>query len=150
VRHGGVGDQFLHILLDHRHQRPVDDPDDGENRDQRRPVRGGDGEQGHGEPQETVRPHLQQDGRQDHRTRRGRLDVRVRQPRVEREHRHLEGEGEEEGREEPQLQVHRDRDLVELHEVHGVDPGHGVMVEVEDDESRPASGPSRRRCTGRT
>ena len=30
VTHGGVGHQLLHILLDHGHQRAIDDPDEGE------------------------------------------------------------------------------------------------------------------------
>ena len=54
------------------------------------------------EADEAVGSHLQQDAGQDDRARGGRLDVRVGQPGVEREHRHLDGEAQEEGEEEPE------------------------------------------------
>ena len=58
------------------------------------------GEEGHGEAEEAVGPHLQEHAGQDDRAGGGRLDVGVGQPGVEREHRHLDGEGQGEGREE--------------------------------------------------
>ncbi len=60
------------------------------------------GNSGTREAQEAERAQLQHDARQDHRARRRRFDVRVGQPGVEREHRHLHGEREEEGAEEPE------------------------------------------------
>ena len=65
------------------------------------------GEEGEGEAQEAVGAELQQDAGEDHGAARGRLDVSVRQPGVEREHRHLDGEGQGERREQPDLLVHR-------------------------------------------
>ena len=53
------------------------------------------------ESQEAVGPHLEQNPRQDHGPRRGRLDVRIGEPGVQREERHLDREREEEGREQP-------------------------------------------------
>ena len=47
-------------------------------------------EQWIGNAEETVGAHLQQDARQDHADRRGRLNVGIGQPRVERESRHLD------------------------------------------------------------
>ena len=65
------------------------------------------GQQRQGEAQEAVRPHLQQDAGQHHRAGGGRLGVRVGQPGVEREHRHLHGEADEEGPEDPPLHACR-------------------------------------------
>ncbi len=59
------------------------------------------GKNGHGKPKEAVGPHLEQDAGQDHAARGGRLNVRVGEPGVEREHRHFDREGQGEGREEP-------------------------------------------------
>jgi hypothetical protein len=35
---GGIGDQLLHVLLHHRHQRGVDDGDHREREDERREI----------------------------------------------------------------------------------------------------------------
>ena len=59
----------------------------------------------HREPDEPVGAQLEHDRRQDHRARRRRLRVRIGQPGVEREHRDLDREGEEEGDEREQLQA---------------------------------------------
>ena len=58
-----------------------------------------------GEPDEPVGAELEHDRGQDHRARRRRLGVRVRQPGVEREHRDLDGEGQEEREEGRDLQA---------------------------------------------
>ena len=55
------------------------------------------------EAQEAVAAHLQHDGGQHHGAAGGRLDVRVGQPGVHRPHRHLHGEGREEGEEDERL-----------------------------------------------
>ena len=55
------------------------------------------------EAQEAVRPHLQQYAGQYDGPRGGRFGVRVRQPRMEREHRYLDGEPDEERPEHPPL-----------------------------------------------
>ena len=54
-----------------------------------------------------VAAHLQQDAGQDDRARGRGLGVRVREPRVERPHRHLDREGEEEAEEGPELERRR-------------------------------------------
>ena len=59
-------------------------------------------EEGYGKPQETVRTHLQEDSRQDDRSGGRRLNVRVGQPGVKREHGDLDGERQEEGAEQPE------------------------------------------------
>ena len=105
VAHARVGHQLLHVRLHHRHQRAVDDADDGEAAQVRREVHRRVGEQRERETQQAVGPHLQQDAGQDDRPGRGRFDVRVGQPGVEREQRHLDGEGHREGQEEPHLQL---------------------------------------------
>ncbi len=59
---------------------------------------------GHGEAQETVRAHFQQDAGEDDGTCGGSFGVRVGQPGVEREHGDFDGEGEKESPEQPFLQ----------------------------------------------
>ncbi len=78
-------------------------------------------EERQGEAQEAVGAELEQDAGQDHRAARRRLDVGVRQPGVEREHRHLDGEGQGEGREQPELLVERE-----------VEPQHVLVGEAPD------------------
>ena len=53
--------------------------------------------------QNSVGAHLQHDGRQHHRAGGGRFHVRVRQPGVQREQRHLDGECHEESQEQQHL-----------------------------------------------
>ena len=62
------------------------------------------GKSGSGEADEAVAAQLQQDAGQDHRARRRGLDVGVGQPGVEREHRDLDREGQEEREEGAELQ----------------------------------------------
>ena len=83
------------------------------------------------EADEPVRAHLQEHGRQDDRAGRRRVGVRIGQPRVEREHRHLDGEPEEEREEHPPLQVERHVQLLELRDVERVHARDAVVVEVE-------------------
>ena len=125
-----VGDQPLPVALRHGDQRAVDDADDRQRRDHRdeRPRRVGQDRQA--EPDEPVRPHLQEDGRQDDRAGRRRVGVRVGQPGVEREHRHLDREAQEEGQEHPPLQAGVEAVLLELDDVEGVLPGLRVGVVV--------------------
>jgi len=127
----GVRDQFLHVGLDHRHQRPVDDPDDGEREEERlggaRRLR----EERQGETEEPVGPELQEDPRQDDRARGRSLDVRVRQPGVQREDRHLDGEGEREGGEQPELLRRGEGRLVQAQQVEGSHPRLALVQEVE-------------------
>ena len=62
------------------------------------------GKQRQRETQEAVGSHFQQDASEDHADGCGRLGISVWQPGVEREHRCLDGEGEEKSPEEPDFQ----------------------------------------------
>ena len=82
--------------MNHGHQGPVDDTDEGQRQEPGHQILGAIGDDGQQKTHEAVGAHLQQNARQDHGTRRGGLHVGVRQPGVKREHRHLDGEGQEE------------------------------------------------------
>ncbi len=99
-----IGDQPFEVGLDERHDRAVDDRDEGQHDDDRRERLGGRREQGHGEPDEPVGAELEQDRGKDHGARRRRLRVRVGEPGVEREHRDLDREGQEEREEGADLE----------------------------------------------
>ncbi len=66
------------------------------------------------EADQAVGAHLQQRPREHHRAARRGLHVGVGEPRVEREERHLDGEGEREEQEEPRLVGRRRHELEEL------------------------------------
>src|SRR5882762_7165456 len=104
VRDRRVGDQLLEVGLDHRHQAAVQNADQRQRHDDPlHPGMQGDGrKQRQRESQETVGPHLEQDPGEQHGPRRGGFHVRVGEPGVEREHRHLDREREEEGPEQPE------------------------------------------------
>jgi hypothetical protein len=131
-----IGDQLLHVLLHERHEADVDHGDQRQ-RDHEG-VEGGAGIRGdrQREAQEAVAAHLQHDRGQDHRAAGRRLDVRIRQPGVDREHRHLHREGGEEGHEDPVLLGHRQRQLVEGVDV--VDAGLRVHVDQRDQHEHRA------------
>ena len=86
------------------------------------------------EAQEAVGAELQQHAGQDHRAARRRLDVRVGQPGVQREDRHLDGEGQRERPEAQQLRRVRQRQVRQRDVVEAEAAGGGVVlhVEVED------------------
>ena len=92
-------------LLRQRDERAVDDADDAQQHDHRHEVPRRLGQNRQAEAQEPVGPHLQQDGRQNHRAGGRRVGMRVGQPGVEREHRDLDREAEEERQEDPPLQI---------------------------------------------
>jgi hypothetical protein len=101
-----VSDQFLPILLHERDNGAVDHADHAQREDERREPSRGIRKHREAEPQETVDPHLEENTRKDDGARRRRPDVRVRKPRVEREHRHLDGKAEEKRQPDPRLQRH--------------------------------------------
>ena len=103
VRDRRVRDELLDVALHPRDQRAVDDADDREPDDPRRPVDGGLREQRQRVAHEAEGAELQQHAREHRRARRRRLDVRVGQPGVEREHRHLDREREREHAEQEAL-----------------------------------------------
>jgi len=81
-----VGDQPLHVLLHEANERAVNDADQGEHDDDVNDSRAHDGVRGQQrerEADETVRAHLQQDPRQNHRARGGSFRVRIGEPGVE-------------------------------------------------------------------
>jgi len=126
-----IGDELLEVLLHERDRGPVEDGDHGQARDQRHEVDGRVGEERQAEAQHAVGAHLQQHAGQDHRPCRRRLDVGVGQPRVQWEHRHLDGEGQEEGEEGPELQVVRVDDIAQGADVEG--QPRALVVDVPHD-----------------
>ena len=103
-----------------------------------------------GEAEEAVPAHLQQHAGQHHRDRGRRLDVRVRQPRVERDDRHLDREPGEERDEDPLLEIgleaRRDADQrqdverllagVEVERQHRDQHDHGADERVDEELDR--------------
>ena len=109
VGHAGIGDELFEVFLRKRDERSVDDARRGQSQHPRH-------EQGRGirkhrqiESQEAVGADLQQNARQDHAARGGRLHVSQGQPGVQRKKRDFDGETREQGQEKPKLQfmVHR-------------------------------------------
>ena len=85
-------------------KRAVEDADDAERADQRRAeAEAGVGRQRHAQPQKAVDADLEQDAGQQHAAGGRRLDVGQRQPGVQREQRHLDGEADHHGDEHPEL-----------------------------------------------
>ena len=118
-----IRDELLEVRLDERHERAVHDADHRQPEDGRRESPGliaAVGKERDGEAHEAERAELEHDARQHHRAGGRRFDVRVGQPRMEREHRHLHGEREEEGAEQPLRRGRRDRRVLQ----------HVVVVEV--------------------
>ncbi|ABA50247.1 hypothetical protein BURPS1710b_1447 [Burkholderia pseudomallei 1710b] len=117
VRDRRIRDEFLHVRLHHRDEADVDHRDqrqrDHDGREEVARVR----RDRQREAQETVRAELQHDRGQHDRAARRRFDVRVRQPRVHRPHRHLHREREEERDEEQHLRRHRDLRVLPRREV---------------------------------
>src|SRR5665647_1054654 len=132
VAHARVSDELLEVLLDHRDERAVDDGDHRQHHDVGDERHGGVREEGQAEAQHAVPAHLQEHGGEDHGARRGRLNVRVGEPGVQREHRHLDGEGHEEGEEGPELQVVRVDLTAQLLDVEG-QPDRRVVLDVVHD-----------------
>jgi hypothetical protein len=117
MAHRAVGDELLEVGLHERDERAVHDADDRQHQYHRshRRVHGRRREERYGEPEEAEGAELQHDGGKHDRTGGRRLDVRIGQPGVQREHRHLHREGEEEGAEEPERAA--------LRELRGVERG---------------------------
>ena len=129
-----VGDDLLDVGLHPREAGAVDDAHDRQRHDERRELAGGVGKERKAELHEAVRPHLQQHAGQDHRACGRRLDVRVRQPRVQRHDRHLDGERQPERGEQDRL--HRERELraIEVGERERRDAGRRIerIHEIDD------------------
>ena len=95
---------------------------------------GGDREEREREAHQAVGAHLQQHAGQDDRAGGGRLHVRVGQPGVEREQRHLDRERDGERQEEPALRVRRDLQRVEPQQVEAVAAGRLLVQEGEPED----------------
>src|SRR3989449_581441 len=104
VRNRRVRDQLLEVGLDHRDQAAVQDADQRERHDDPlyRRMHRDRREERQREPQEAVGAHLEKHPREQHRPRRGGLHMGIGEPGVEREHRHLDREREEERAEQPE------------------------------------------------
>ena len=89
------------VRLHQRNERAVQDARHRQPAQERRRLARRVGEERDRQAQEAVGAHLQQHAGEDHATGGRRLDVGVRQPGVERQHRHLDGEGQREGHEQP-------------------------------------------------
>ena len=126
VRDGAVRDELLQVRLDERDDRAVDDRDQAQDDDRRRERVGGRREERHREPDHPVRAELQDDRGEDHRAGGRRLDVGVRQPRVERPHRDLDRERQEEGEEREDLEGRVEAEGPELLEVERAGPDAGM------------------------
>ena len=100
-----VGEQLLEVGLAHRDERAVDDADDADQADPPRQFVRRPRADREGDADEAVAAELQQHAGQDHADRRRRLDVRVRQPRVQRDDRHLDREADEQQHEEEVLEL---------------------------------------------
>ena len=96
VADGAIRNQFLEVGLHDRHERAVDDGDYGEGDHERRKEVRAIREEWDREANEAVPAELQEHAGEDHRACGGGLHVRVWEPGVEGEHRHLNGEGERE------------------------------------------------------
>ena len=78
VADAGKGDEPFQVLLHDADPRAVNDPDEGQRHENPHAVIDrGIGKQRQTETQETVSPHLQEHGRQQHAAHRGRLRVGV-------------------------------------------------------------------------
>ena len=89
---------------------------------------GGIRQDGQDEAHEAVGADLERDGRQHDGTAGRRLGMGVRQPRVHRPHRHLDGEGGEERDEDQHLRLHRQRQVVPVLQREAA----GLLVEVDE------------------
>ena len=106
-----ISDELLDIFLHERDERRVDDRDDRQREHERREIGRRVREHRQREAQEAVAAHLQENAGEDDRTRCRRLDVGVRQPRVDRPHRHLHRERREERNPQPPLHIGREPGL---------------------------------------
>ncbi len=114
VGDGRISHQFLHVGLDQGYEADVDDGYQRQGYHESRQLVRGVRRDRQREAQEAVGAQLQHDRGQHHRAAGGRLDVGVRQPGVDRPHRHLDGKGNEESKENPDLGIQCQRQLVPL------------------------------------
>ena len=126
-----VGDEPLPVLLRHGAQRAVDDADNRQRHHHRHEVTRRIRKNWKREADEPVRAHLQKNRGQNHGAGCRRIGMRIGQPGVKWEHRHFDGEAEEECEEHPPLQVERHVQLLKLRDVERIHARHAVVVKVE-------------------
>ena len=132
VAHRGVGHQPLHVRLHQGHHGPVHDRYHRQDHDRHHGLHRHLREEADAEADHAVDPHLEEHAGQEDRTGRGGLGVGVGEPGVHREHGHLDGESQEEGRERPGGHRAREAHLLQSQDVEGertavlrVPPHHG-------------------------
>ena len=134
VAHGGVGDEPVEVVLGDGGQAAVDDGDDRQNQDHRGGPAGGLREDRQDQGDHAEGADLVQDADEQHRGAGGGLLSGVGQPGVDRDQGRLDGEGDEEGQEDP---VPGGRGDVQVGD-HRVDEEaggavlHGVQVDRDD------------------
>ena len=127
VRDRRIRDQLLHVFLHQRDQADVDHSDEAQRDHQPGEFVARIGRDRQAETQEAVAADLQHDRRQDHRAAGRRLDVRVGQPGVDREHRHLHRERDQEGKEQPHLLLRIQRQRIQIRQL----PAAGLQIQVD-------------------
>ena len=148
---GGVRDQPLEIGLNGGDQRAVNDADNRQHADEWGHAVRGVRKERQAEAHHAVGTELQHYARENHGAGSGRFGVRVRQPCVQREQRHFNGEREEESAEEPEFGVRRKLDEASLQRA--VSSGKSKVRtrpclprDCKATESRPASELNRTWC----
>ena len=134
VADAGVRDEPLQVVLRQAHDGPVQDADRPEDRRDPVHVLGPLREHLHVHADEGVPPELQEDAREDHGPTRGRLDVRVREPRVDGPRRELRPEAREEGDEQHVLDRPRRDERPAAGLLDQADHAEGPAVEVERED----------------
>src|SRR5258708_22503055 len=138
-----IRDQFFHVLLHERDQRPINNANDRESDNPGADfgVKKNVGKEWQRKTNKPVSSHLQQNPSQDDRTRRRRFYVGVGQPGMEGEHRNFDGESEEETQEKKSsdmravVGIHPRRGFVQSRQAKSVDVGNQVMVEVKEQDA---------------
>ena len=110
VRDRRVRDQLLDVRLGQGKATAEQNRGNRQPQDERAEAGRSVRKNGQADPDETVAAHLEQDARQDDAARGRSFGMRVRKPRVQRNHRQLDRESEQQGDENPCLRVHRDID----------------------------------------
>ena len=128
VAHRAVRDQLLEVGLHDRHDRAVDDRDHGEGDDERRKVLRRLREERDRESEESVAAEFQQHASKDDGACGWRLHMRIREPGVEREHRHLDRKGERECAEGERLQRWIGDGAAQRDQVECAGPGAGCRL----------------------
>ena len=105
VAHRAVGHQPLEILLGQRRERPIHHAQNAQAANQQGQVISRVRADRVTDANDAVPAQFQEHAGQDHRDRRGGLDVRVGQPSVNRHRRHLDDEADEQQQKRPPLQA---------------------------------------------